>query len=151
MNLAPKLLFTMPLGYNTRLHTGNLQLDYGDGQTIVNYLATSGAIGRQTKELFWKMGQMGPIPPGDNYSIPSIGYVSNHPGIAGMFYHIQPDPECSLGSRSQLGIHWDARSPGTAGCIGIIRQASFERFCDRLEELADKGVTRIPLEVRYAL
>lgn len=146
--MNPSLFFTMPLGYYTRLITGNLRLDYGDGEAVVNYLATSGAVSRQTKELFWKRGQMGPIPPGQ-YHIPTIGYVSNHPGIAGMFFHIQPDPSSSEGGRSELGIHWDARSPGTAGCIGIIRQSSFEKFCDRLEELAEKGVMQIPLLVRY--
>lgn len=150
MTLAPKLLFTMPLAHSSRLITGNLKLDYGDGETIINYLATSGQPGRQVKELLWKMGGGGPIPPGSNYHIPTIGYVSNNPGIAGMCYHIQPDPLSELGRRSELMIHWDARYPGTMGCIGVIRQPSFERFCDRLEELAEKGITQIPLEVRYA-
>lgn len=144
MNLDPQLLFTMPLGFSSRLLTGNLRLDYGNGE-IVNYLATSGAPGRQIKDLLWTRGKMGPIPPGEYY-IPSIGYVSNLPGISGLFFHIQPDPN----PRAELGIHWDANAPGTAGCIGIIRQSSFERFCDRLEELAEKGITQIPLKVQYA-
>lgn len=147
MENEPKLIFTMELAVKNRLITGNLALDYGDGN-IINYLATSGAPGRQHKDWTWKQGGYGPLPEGE-YWIPSIGYFSSTPGIQGMFFHIQPDPISPAGRRSELGIHWDARSPGTAGCIGILRQASFERFCDRLEELNESGCKRIPLLVRY--
>lgn len=145
--INPKLIFSMELGYSENLTTGNLALDYGNGQ-IINYLATSGAGGRQTKEFLWKQGKLGAIPEGE-YSIPTIGYVSNVPGIAGYFFHIQPDPISEKGRRSQLGIHYDANQPGTAGCIGIIRKASFDKFCDRLEELAEQGIKRLPLIVQY--
>ena len=148
MQPQPKLLFTMKLDESPRLITGNLALDYGDGN-VVNYLATSGAASRQTRELLWKMGGFGPIPEGD-YWIPTIGYVSNVPGIAGYFFHIQPDPKSERGMRSQLGIHHDANAPGTAGCIGIIRRTAFDKICDRLEELNEQGVKRLPLFVKYS-
>ena len=139
----------MKLDESPRLITGNLALDYGDGKHAINYLATSGAAGRQTRELLWKMGGFGPIPEAVDYWIPTIGHVSNVPGIAGYFFHIQPDPRSEKGMRSQLGIHHDANSPGTAGCIGIIRRSSFDKFCDRLEELNEQGVKRLPLSVKY--
>ncbi len=147
MKTTPKLIFTMQLKKESRLISGNLALDYGD-KNIINYLATSGIPGRQTKDWIWKQGGGGPIPEGD-YWIPTIGYFSATPGIQGMFFHIQPDPISPLGKRSELGIHWDARNPGTMGCIGILRQPSFERLCDRLEEIHDSGDDTIPLLVRY--
>jgi len=143
-----KLIFSMNLGYSENLITGNLALDYGNGQ-IINYLATSGARGRQTKELLWEQGKLGALPEGE-YSIPTIGYVSNVPGIQGYFFHIQPDPISEKGRRSQLGIHHDANAPGTAGCIGIIRRDSFDKFCDRLEELNGQGIKRLSLIVQYS-
>lgn len=145
--MQPKLIFTMELARASRLITGNLALDYGDKE-VINYLATSGAIARQTKDYLWRAKGFGPIPEGE-YWIPTIGYVSNLPGINGLFFHIQPDPVSALGKRSELGIHHDANVPGTAGCIGIIRHASFERFCDRLEELNERGVKKLPLTVKY--
>lgn len=143
----PQLLFTMQLGLNSHLTTGNLALSYPSGETI-NYLATSGARGRQTNDYFWRQGEFGPIPPGE-YWIPAIGYWSDTHGIKGMFFHIQPDPTSKRGQRSELGIHHDGGAPGTAGCIGIIRRTSFERFCDRLEALAESGIKKLPLTVKY--
>jgi len=95
---------------------------------------------------------LGPIPNGD-YRIPTIGYIVNTPGIGGIFFHIQPDPVSDEGQRAELGIHADAnyeKSPGTAGCIGIIRQDAFNRFCDRLKKLNSQGMKRLPLTVRYS-
>lgn len=150
----PKLTFTMDLPDKriASLITGILELDYEDDRGQIHYLATSGAPGRQHPDFFWQQGKLGPIPPGEYY-IPSRGYRLDHPGIKGIFFHIQPNPISDLGRRSELGIHWDAnhqRSPGTAGCIGLINKEGFDRFCDRLLELRQQGIKQLPLTVRYS-
>ena len=134
------------------LVTGILELDYEDDRrSEVHYLATSGAPGRQHPDFFWQQGKLGPIPPGE-YHIPTKGYRLDHPGINGLFFHIQPDPISNLGRRSELGIHWDAnyrQQPGTAGCIGLINKEGFDRFCDRMSELRQQKVSQLALVVRY--
>lgn len=143
----PHLFFTQNLKPSNSIIYGLLSLVYDDN-TKIDYIACSGAIGRQHKDLLWKAGQYGAIPPGE-YWIPTTGYHSNLPGINGLFYHIQPDPVSSLGSRSELGIHWDGGVIGTAGCIGIKNKGSFSTFCKRLSAIAQEGVKRLDLSVSY--
>lgn len=149
----PTLTFELrlPKSITKSLILGSLLLDYEDGKSPINYLATSGAPGRQHNNFFWKKGGLGPIPPG-SYYIPTLPYKLNVPGIDGNFFHIQPDPQSSLGSRAELGIHLDSnyhKSPGTAGCIGLINPDGFQGFCTRLKKLNDQGIKRINLIVRY--
>lgn len=141
-----KLIFTQQLKPSKELIYGNLALIYDDNNQI-NYIACSGAAGRQIRELLWKPGRYGTIPDG-KYFIPTKGYHSSLPGINGLFFHIQPDPKCELGSRSELGVHWDGGQLGTAGCIGIKNRESFNTFCKRLSELHKQGIEFLDLEVK---
>lgn len=141
------LLFTQEIKPSNSLIYGNLALVYDTGE-VINYIACSGATGRQSKSFLWKAGKYGAIPSG-KYWIPTKGYVSNLPGIAGLFFHIQPDPVSSLGGRSELGIHWDGGALGTAGCIGIKNKSSFDTFCQRLAKLNEQGIRRLDLLVEH--
>ena len=137
-----KLIFSMDLPDKpiANLITGILELDYEDDRGSIHYLASSGAPGRQHPSFFWRQGGLGPIPPGE-YKISTSGYHLDTPGVNGIFFHIQPDPVSKSGRRSELGIHWDSnyrKSPGTAGCIGLINKEGFDRFCARLSNLREK-------------
>jgi hypothetical protein len=143
-----QLIFSMPLGISQKLILGNLRLTYPDGQTI-DYLATSGLPDYQRPDDEWVRGR-GPIPPGENYEIPTEPYWLDTRGVEGLFFHITPDP---VGEgdriRSELGIHWDANVPGTSGCIGVINWEGWEAFCRRMKRIAALGIKSIPLKVRY--
>jgi hypothetical protein len=145
--MSHQLIFNMPLGMSKQLITGSLKLMYPSGE-IIDYLATSGLPDWQRPEDQWARGK-GPIPAGD-YEIPSEPYWLDTRGIEGYFFHITPDP---VGSgervRAELGIHFDARSPGTAGCIGLINSEGWQRFCRRMAAIASLGVKTLALKVQY--
>lgn len=142
-----ELTFTMPLGKSKQLIKGNLKLSYPNGE-IIDYLATSGLPDWQRVEDQWTRGK-GPIPAGE-YTIPSQAYWLDTRGVEGLFYHISPDP---VGSgdriRSELGIHFDANTPGTSGCIGLINEDGWNGFCRRMAKIAAVGITTLPLKVQY--
>jgi hypothetical protein len=142
-----QLVFTMPLGKSQNLIKGSLKLIYPDGQEI-DYLATSGIPDWQRPEDQWTRGK-GPIPAGE-YEIPSEPYWLDTRGVEGLFYHITPDP-VGFGDRirSELGIHYDANVPGTAGCIGLINWEGWDGFCRRLRNIASQSVKTLPLKVQY--
>jgi len=137
----------MQLARSQNLIYGNLQLIYPNEKPI-NYLATSGCANWQQPGDEWVRGK-GPIPAGE-YKIPSEPYWLDTRGVEGDFFHITPDPVVSeKGVRAELGIHFDANVPGTAGCIGVIREFGWRRFCDRMASIANLGVKSLPLTVKY--
>jgi hypothetical protein len=142
-----ELIFTMDLSTSKSLIRGNLKLIYPDGQEI-NYLATSGLPDWQRPEDQWSRAK-GPIPAGI-YQIPTGPYWLDTRGVEGLFFHITPDP---VGSgdriRSELGIHYDANTPGTAGCIGLINREGWDGFCNRMAKISAQRVATIPLKVQY--
>lgn len=144
-----KLLYSMDLRTSNSLIWGNLQLIYPDGSKPIDYVATSGCAQWQQPGDEWARGK-GPIPQGFNYWIPTTPYWLPTRGIEGYFFHIQPDPISSSGnSRSELGIHFDANVPGSAGCIVLKNPSGWQRFCDRMEAIAKSGIKSIPLSVEY--
>ncbi|MGJ5634237.1 hypothetical protein [Nostoc sp. CALU 1950] len=146
----PKLTFSMKLSDSSSLVTGNLELIDLDGKEI-DYLATSGLCGYQDKDNIWTRAR-GPIPPGSDYSVPTIPYYLSTKGIEGNFFHITPDPITSSQgiTRGEFGVHFDANGPGSAGCIVLIRKESFNTFCERMKKIADAGVNSIPLKIVYS-
>jgi len=142
-----ELTFSMSLAISQSLIFGNLRLIYPDGN-IIDYLATSGLPDYQRPNDQWVRGK-GPIPQGD-YQIPTEPYWLDTRGVEGLFFHITPDP---VGSgdriRSELGVHYDANSPGTSGCIGLINWQGWEGFCRRMAQIASLGVKSLPLKVQY--
>lgn len=142
-----RLIFAMQLAQSQNLIYGHLQLIYPSGEAI-DYLATSGCAGWQRPGDEWVRGK-GPIPAGE-YEIPSEPYWLDTRGVEGDFFHITPDPVVSeKGVRAELGIHFDANVPGTAGCIGVIREFGWRRFCDRMASIAHLGIKSLPLTVKY--
>ncbi|MFB2921179.1 L,D-transpeptidase [Aerosakkonema sp. BLCC-F2] len=123
---------------------------YPDGR-IVDYLATSGSRGWQSKDDLWARGR-GPIPDGFDYQIPTTPYYLPTKGIEGNFFHITPDPvkqKNGNGTRAELGIHYDANVPGSAGCIVLKNRDGFEGFCNRMKRLADNETKTLPLTINY--
>ncbi|MEG4286988.1 hypothetical protein QUB68_28180 [Microcoleus sp. A006_D1] len=141
------LTFEMRRGTSESLLEGLLHLSYPDESTI-SYRSTSGCAGWQRPGDEWARGK-GPIPAG-RYEIPAKPYWLDTRGIEGYFFHITPDPVVSGDLiRSELGIHFDANVPGTAGCIGLMNLEGWQGFCRRLLEIAALGVDKVPLTVRY--
>lgn len=143
-----QLFFSMTLQPSNFLLWGILKLVYSDKKEI-DYIATSGCTQWQQSGDEWARGK-GPIPAG-NYAIPATPYHLETKGIEGDFFHITPDPVGSGNRiRSELGIHFDANVPGSAGCIVLRNLAGWERFCDRMEAIAKSGIKSIPLSVNYS-
>jgi hypothetical protein len=143
-----KLIFTMSLAESQELIYGNLQLVYPDDRAI-DYIATSGCASWQQPGDEWVRGK-GPIPAGE-YEIPSEPYYLETRGIEGDFFHITPDPVVSdKGVRAELGLHFDANVPGSAGCVVLKNREGWLRLCDRLASIADRGVKILPLTVKYS-
>ncbi|MEG5186075.1 hypothetical protein QUB28_20120 [Microcoleus sp. B4-C3] len=141
------LIFTMSLAQSFELIYGNLQLVYPDGKAI-DYLATSGCADYQRPGDEWVRGK-GPIPAGE-YQIPTEPYWLDTRGVEGLFFHITPDPVVSVhGIRAELGLHFDANVPGSAGCVVLRNQEGWRRLCDRLASIANLGVKSLPLTVKY--
>jgi hypothetical protein len=127
------LNFTIGLAASNDLIYGTLKLTYPD-KNFIDYLATSGCAQWQQPGDEWARGK-GPIPAGFEYKIPTTPYWLPTRGIEGYFFHIQPDPVSDSGNtRSELGIHFDANAPGSAGCI-VLKNLS--------------GIKSIPLSVKY--
>ena len=146
--MTHSLLFNMTLATSNTLVEGTLALTYPNGD-VIRYLATSGCTQWQQPGDEWVRGK-GPIPAG-KYQIPAIPYHLETKGIEGDFFHITPDPVVSsFGVRSELGIHFDANMPGSAGCIVLRNQEGWKAFCDRLHAIAKLGVETILLTVNYS-
>jgi hypothetical protein len=145
--MSYSLAFTMPLAVSDDLIYGSLKLIYPDKKEI-DYIATSGCTQWQQPGDEWVRGK-GPIPAG-KYQIPAIPYHLDTKGIEGDFFHITPDPVVSsFGIRAELGVHYDANMPGSAGCIVLRNREGWERFCDRMKAIAKSGIKSIPLSVSY--
>jgi hypothetical protein len=113
------------------------------------YKATSGATGSQVFGSYWVTARS-PIPPGASYKVDLRWNYSDLPGINGRFYHILPDPIVNpdgSGQRSEIGLHQDNGTPGTAGCIGVVG-SDWSKLCNALDERA-KFCRYLPLEVSY--
>ena len=143
-----ELIFEMSLGVSKQLIVGTLKLIYPDGEEII-YQATSGLPDWQRPEDQWTRAK-GPIPAGEDYTIPTQPYWLDTRGVEGLFFHITPDP-VGFGARirSELGIHFDANTPGTSGCIGLITEVGWQGLCRRTAKISALGVKSIPLRVRY--
>lgn len=142
-----KLLFTMDLAISDELIYGNIKLSYPDSVAI-DYAATSGCRQWQQPEDQSARAR-GPIPSGE-YQIPTTPYWLETRGVEGWFFHVTPDPVVVNGiTRGEFGIHFDANTPGSAGCIVLKNFPGWQRFCDRMEAIAKSGIKSIPLSVSY--
>lgn len=123
-----------------------------DGKEILRVKATSGQANFQDKGDH-TIRAKGCIPPDKDWKISTHGrFISanEQPGIAGMFYHITPDPDPETG-RSEFGLHRDANEvkfPGSAGCI-VVKTADFQGKVRPLIDGIREKQPEIPLTVIY--
>jgi hypothetical protein len=155
--MQPTLVFEMflPKTRVWELLTGTLTLKEFPHAAGIKFLATSGSVGYQYQQSFL-LKSRGCLPPSDlitpnKYHIESKAIELNHvKGVAGKFYPIRPFAVSAMGvTRSDLGIHRDANVPGSAGCIVITDKMHWEIYQDKMIALALKGITNIPLTVKY--
>lgn len=123
-----------------------------NGQEILKVRATSGQKGWQYKGAE-KIRAKGCIPPDNDWQISTNGYYiskEKQPGVAGMFYHITPDPDPETG-RGEFGLHRDANVevfPGSAGCI-VVKTEDFNSKIRPLIDGIKQKQSHIPLTVKY--
>lgn len=133
-----KAVFSLNQAKSNSLIHGKLTFTR-DGKEILSVKATSGLPGYQYPGAHSLRGK-GCLPPGDDWKISTKGYNSSNPGVAGMFYHITPDPHPDTG-RGEFGLHRDANVPGSAGCIVVAETADFTKkvqpFLDDLSRQQD--------------
>jgi hypothetical protein len=123
--------------------------------------ATSGLPCHQKPNDYLIKGK-GQIPPTEallkrngEYEIDTLAQVNNAKGIGGLIFPIYPElvkletPEGATVTRSDFGIHFDANVPGSAGCIVLTDREEFAEFCEVMRGLVNRGITTLPLEVRY--
>lgn len=159
MGLNYFLDFTMGLDTDGRLEDGRLVLrsiGVSGGRTHEIWVSTTSIASRQKPEDFHQTG--GPIPP--EYRVPSLrswevetkpinlGHVK---GVEGNFYKILPFTirTDKGGVRGDFGIHRDANTPGSLGCI-VMSDARFKDFESEMTRLYSLGYSKIPLFVTYS-
>ncbi len=119
-------VFTLKQGSGSKLIVGSLTF-FEDNKEKLKVDASSGQP-RFQKADDHKVKGLGLLPPAKDWKISTNGYnipARQQAGIAGMFYHITPDPRFG---RSELGLHRDANfltSPGSAGCIVVLNSDTF--------------------------
>ena len=140
-------LFKMDIAKTNKLLWGHLFL-FENNKQICSLVATSGINSFQHEDAFKVLGR-GLIPPYPELFINTEGYYLPTKGIEGIFYPVLPSP-MPIYNRSEIGIHFDANVPGTAGCIGIQNRNSFVKiFVPLMERACREGLTKIPLQVEY--
>ena len=150
--------FCLALDGDSRLEHGRLALrsvGADGGRTHQVWVATTSLGTKQVAEGFHARG--GPIPP--EYRVPSLRcwWVETAPvnlikvkGVEGSFYKILPfEVKTDKGGvRSDLGIHRDANTPGSMGCV-VMNGDRFKSFEGEMLKLQGLGVSRLPLFVTY--
>jgi hypothetical protein len=149
----PHFLFCMALEDSDRLASGRLFL-YDGSDPIDAWVATSGLPGSQDRGD-WSIRGRGYIPPIEftnakqwrvkTEAIDSSGVK----GVEGLFYPILPLMVAlkSGNNRGAFGVHFDANTPGSAGCIVIRNQSPWEEFKGWMA--ANSSHAEIPLRVAY--
>lgn len=133
------------------LKYGKLTLKF-NGNSIT-YLATSGLAGYQELTSA-KIRGKGRIPTCKQLGINNYTLhlepvnLPNVKGVEGLFYRITPFKFTVDGvQRSDVGIHYDANVPGSAGCIVIKQLDHWELFKKAMKNIALIGKQSIPLYI----
>jgi hypothetical protein len=158
-SLPASAVFKLSRARTRDLIQGSLSVLDDSGETIFEAVATSGQAGYQSADDHWILAK-GCIPSEDMISngpirISTHGYRSSLPGIAGMFFHILPDPVYGKHGemRSEFGVHLDANfssAPGSAGCVVLRKESDFDIFIDLMEKAKQAGRKEIPLAIFYS-
>lgn len=150
------LLFTLHFDRDRGLDQGRLSLNHLDNGTLDIWIATSSISTKQDRESFRERG--GLLPP--QYRVPNLKKwevdLNSIPmpqvkGVEGNFYRLLPFKVVTDrgGVRSDFGIHKDANSPGSMGCI-VMGGRRFAEFEAKMQGLKIAGVNRLPLFVQYS-
>lgn len=139
--------FRMALKKSPSLIVGSLDFMDANSKVLRTFPATSGLAGYQSIGDVWTRGA-GPIPSVQGQQILfSDGYYLATTGIEGWAFPMRPDPILRDGKvgRSEIMLHRDANTPGTAGCIGLRLSASdYDEFVKWAKNLGT-----LPLKVIY--
>lgn len=155
--MKPLLLYHQYLTHTANLIEGRLLLIDGETSTIKNtYIATSGLPNNQRYDCLSLRGK-GPIPPNnligvDSYSVATNALdMPNVRGVEGEFYKIDPhEVTVQQKGRGDFGIHRDANTPGSSGCVVLRTELGWQAFQKDMSNLLKSGVKKIPLLVSYS-
>jgi hypothetical protein len=149
------LLFSMILKPSTSLLMGKLHIMNGD-TPIASYIATSGLVRYQDKRhQSWR--GIGAIPECKKVGISSYSVLIEPHGRrsnserSAIFFHINKPFRILVDGiwRAGFGIHFDASTPGSGGCISLRDEAEWDEFIAFMANYANKGFSSIPLIVEY--
>ncbi len=148
--MFPKLTFLMdiPNEPTATMLYGSLTLK-DEGRNVV-FMATSG-LPRFQYHYGWKIPRRGIAPPRTDFTVSTQKLWLPHvKGVEGSFYAIAPFSVTTDGvARGDLGIHFDANVPGSAGCVVIKQQDHWDMFRKIMEEYNSLRIKVVPLEVKY--
>jgi len=156
---SPSLEFhlTLPKSKTFELIEGYLVIKQESNKAGVRLLATSGCRGYQYQNS-WLVKGKGCIPPSKAIQPKQQWSVSTQrlwlpevKGVEGSFYAIAPFQVSVLGvTRGDLGVHFDANVPGSAGCVVIRSQAHWDLFRLAMQQMRNAGYQQILLTVIYS-
>lgn len=150
------LNFTLHFNRDRGLDQGRLSLNHLTEGTLDIWLATSSISTKQGRESFHVTG--GLLPP--QYRVPNLKnwevdlnpiFMPHTRGVEGNFYRLLPHQVRTDrgGVRSDFGIHKDANTPGSMGCI-VMSSDRFREFEAKMQGLKIAGIDRLPLFVQYS-
>lgn len=137
------------------LDMGRLTLNSLNDGNLRIWIATTSTANRQTYGKQFK--RYGCIPAnnvikGKKYHVRTKPEDSRHiRGVEGNFYRVYPNVIRTIrgSTRGAIGIHKDANSPGSLGCI-VLSDRRFRDFEQTIARLKNRGIERIPLQVQYS-
>ena len=149
--------FTMATGQSSSLLTGKMEFLL-NGAVYNTITATSSLPGRQYSGAWsWKGGL---IPPtslvkartGKGWKVKTTPiYMPNIAGVSGNFYPIEPfEIDTDGATRGDFGIHFDANTPGSLGCVCATTEKGWAATQRELKGISGLGIRAIDLIVEYA-
>lgn len=155
--MKPLLLYYQDLRQTSELIEGRLLLLDSEAPRVANtYIATSGLPNNQRFDCLSFIGK-GPIPANnvigvDCYIVSTAPiYMPQVKGVKGNFYKINPHMVTVNGvQRGDFGVHFDANTPGSAGCVVLLTNVGWQAFEKDMKNLLTSGVNEIPLLVSYS-
>jgi hypothetical protein len=149
-----ELLFELKPTEDSDLIIGQLHL-LKNGKFFNTLQATSSLPGRQFSGS-WELkgGLLVPsanLPKGTNYSVSTQPlWMPDVKGVEGSFYQILPFEIKTKGAiRGDFGIHFDARFPGSLGCIVLTTQRGWDVFRQSMKLWAAMDIECVKLTVSY--
>ncbi|MBW4571605.1 MAG: hypothetical protein KME31_27385 [Tolypothrix carrinoi HA7290-LM1] len=139
------LLYHQHLTASANLISGRLLLLDSEQSAIANtYVATSGLTNNQRFDCLSSPGK-GPIPANnvigvDCYIVSTTPiYMPGVRGVEGNFYKINPHMVTVNGvQRGDFGVHFDANTPGSSGCVVLKTAVGWEASLERHETFINK-------------